>query len=341
MNTNKYNLIEASSINFNVKEYNIITYSWSGSSSHGICGHNFEAFELTIQRKDSIFLIPDNIEVANRIIEVFYSKYQSNFVDELIDSKRIYFGKPKIVTSNQITLCDGQMPTNVLLNCKTLEMILCGKDLWWLKSKSKKSMITNFIGKDIIIKHDKRLGYDIESIEEFNSNNKNCFNISFEHYIKVINFNLYKTINSITSQQRNYLVYTTGNCRDLFEADEVYKSNTILEIKEVIIDIPETTIYFVGLNREKNTNGKFLEAIKLYLNCNVKIIYEDELPADNLFEIFDTYIYTPTAKNWDCSSRLIPECFYFNKGILFTKTVIDNINDNIALKVRYEDYIQR
>lgn len=332
---NKYNLIEAPTSNFRLRDTTIITYSWSSYSSHGICGHNFEAFELAFQRSNSIFLIPDTLEIANRIIEALYSKYENRFVNELLDTKRIYFGKPKIVTADKIILCDGQMPTNVLLNCENLEMILCGRHFWWLEIGTKKSLLSNFMGKNLTIKFDDRLNYNIESIKRFNFNLDNKYKIEFEHYIKYIDFNLYKKKKSIKHKNRNYLVYATGNCRDLFEADLIYGSNTIQEIKDLIVDRPETNIFFVGLNREKNSEEK-IETIKSILKSNVKIVYEDELPVDDLFDLFDTYIYTPTAKNWDCSSRLIPECFYYNKNILFTKTVQENMN--VALRVRYQDY---
>lgn len=51
----------------------------------------------------------------------------------------------------------------------------------------------------------------------------------------------------------------------------------------------------------------------------IKIIHEDKLPVSNIFDRFDTYIYTPTPKSWDCSSRFIPECKFYKKDVLLTR----------------------
>ena len=42
-----------------------------------------------------------------------------------------------------------------------------------------------------------------------------------------------------------------------------------------------------------------------------------EAPIKNLFEKFDTYIYTPIARQFDCSPRLLTESYYYNKKIIF------------------------
>ena len=43
--------------------------------------------------------------------------------------------------------------------------------------------------------------------------------------------------------------------------------------------------------------------------------YDKHVPF--VFENFDTYIYGPVSRKFDCSSRIITECAYFGKNIIF------------------------
>lgn len=54
-------------------------------------------------------------------------------------------------------------------------------------------------------------------------------------------------------------------------------------------------------------------------SSSVKI---EEAPLDNLFERFDTYIYTPVYKV-DCSPRFIVECAVFNKQVIYEVKELD------------------
>jgi len=58
-------------------------------------------------------------------------------------------------------------------------------------------------------------------------------------------------------------------------------------------------------------------------------------PVENFMEQFDTYIYTPVSRHFDCSPRLLTECF------LYRKKVITNISyaDDTGFNVRYNDCI--
>jgi len=57
-----------------------------------------------------------------------------------------------------------------------------------------------------------------------------------------------------------------------------------------------------------------------------------DMPVDNIFEHFDKYIYTPVKQKFDCSSRFIVECKYFNKEVIYDIDYID-----IGLEVRKKD----
>ncbi len=57
-----------------------------------------------------------------------------------------------------------------------------------------------------------------------------------------------------------------------------------------------------------------------------------KVPANNLWSLFDTYIYTNTAKKFDCSPRFIAECSYYNKKVIFEHDYVD-----IGLNTRISD----
>jgi len=59
-----------------------------------------------------------------------------------------------------------------------------------------------------------------------------------------------------------------------------------------------------------------------------------EVPVNNLWELFDTYVYTSIPKQWDCSSRFIKECEYFGREVVYKidyedKALNVRINNNI------------
>jgi len=47
---------------------------------------------------------------------------------------------------------------------------------------------------------------------------------------------------------------------------------------------------------------------------------------------FDTYIYTPVQRQFDCSPRLVTECFLHKKNVLIDLPYVD-----IGLQTRYND----
>lgn len=70
---------------------------------------------------------------------------------------------------------------------------------------------------------------------------------------------------------------------------------------------------------------------------NTPTLYNNsyQVPVDNMFELFDTYIYTAIPKQFDCSSRLIKECEYFGRKVIYNIDYIDK-----ALEVRRNNSIE-
>ena len=55
-------------------------------------------------------------------------------------------------------------------------------------------------------------------------------------------------------------------------------------------------------------------------------------PVYNIWNLFDSYIYTSTAKKFDCSPRFIVECAHYGKDVIYDIDYYDR-----ALEVRKKD----
>lgn len=131
------------------------------------------------------------------------------------------------------------------------------------------------------------------------------------HYIKKILFDKYKLINSHCDN--NALIYATRNCRGL---SEQYFNN-------------------FKFSNEKKFNKIYVVSEKPYPFLDPPFI-NIQPPIDNIFEIFETFIYTPIntnyCKEFDCSPRFPAECRFYNKKIIYDIPFIYN-----GLKVRLYD----
>jgi len=88
-----------------------------------------------------------------------------------------------------------------------------------------------------------------------------------------------------------------------------YKKKIAFEIFKEIPKKPDKK-YLLYLTTSRNYDiDKIIYTPKL-------IIRENEIIED-LFSKFQTYIYTPTEHNFDCSSRFLAECYYYNKDVIF------------------------
>jgi hypothetical protein len=109
--------------------------------------------------------------------------------------------------------------------------------------------------------------------------------------VKKILWNRYKQPNKIKTNTA--LFYLTTNMRKL----PIETINSIIKetgYERYIIITNDVSLYD-SINNEK-----------------VKII---KGPVKNIFEMFDTYIYTPTSQKTDCSPRFIVECAVFQKSV--------------------------
>ena len=114
-------------------------------------------------------------------------------------------------------------------------------------------------------------------------------------YKKKINFSKYKTINFDLVKPR-YMFYLTQNCR--------YQSDSVIS---EIMDEYGTDKEFLILAPKNNS----YDVLKTkYHNLEIQ-----NPPISNFYLNFETYIYTPVPRHFDCSPRIITECAFYNKKV--------------------------
>lgn len=119
---------------------------------------------------------------------------------------------------------------------------------------------------------------------------ENCYNGI--HYVKKINFDRYKKIENTGAE--DFLVYGTKNCRHV--PNEMYQ--------ELLDLYPENN--FLCLTSKENRPTL----------VNPRMSYP-EMPLQDLFSKFGTYVYTPVPRKFDCSPRFLAECKFYGKKVVF------------------------
>ncbi len=134
------------------------------------------------------------------------------------------------------------------------------------------------------------------------------------NYKKKIKFNIFKDIKKPLTEAA--LLYITSNCRKLCD--------------DSIIDIIAQYKFdkYVILSNDKNYKKRF----KPFKNIDFPV-----MPVKNIFERFNTYIYTPTEDNFDCSPRFIAECSFYNKNVLYHDIDDNYLEIDTGLKYRKYD----
>jgi len=143
--------------------------------------------------------------------------------------------------------------------------------------------------------------------------------------------------------EKDTSLYVIG-FRYILQDSRIYVSDwsdfqTIDYIKKILFDsikyepcdnVYEYAAYCQGT--QKDICHKFVDII----NDSCLIIGRTQKPPiDNLFAKFKTYLVTPTRRKFDCSPRLIKECQYFDKEILFLN------QPDYSTYIRYKDPLDK
>jgi len=170
-----------------------------------------------------------------------------------------------------------------------------------------------------------RCGYASEHFEKLYKNKNICSNLTILQDFRIYK-NPLKNIKTYDHKKRIYFkkfkklnkinkncgfLYLSTECRSI---DEEYLKNIVTKLN--FLD----KIY---ISVEKNKKYPPLPKVH-YLHPPIK----------NLHELFDTFIYVPLERKFDCSPRIIAECYFYNKKIIYM-----DIDENYGDKGLYwRDY---
>lgn len=266
-----------------------------------ITGHLFECFDyyLFLKKYYKVAILLFGGLSLEQLKIAFESKYINSFnsiINDLIliDQAKLNEEKNKIIVFGKKTV--------VILcdgNIKSLDdkrIIFSTKKLYGFLCEYDNFHLVK-INKNITYLMDYRIyGCKLKYFKSINYVKK----LPFKYYRKCINQNLNRG-----------MMYTTYICR-------MIDPQTILEYHQM--SRCNSTILVVPFKKNEYDN---LPGVKQIV-----------APVNDFFNKFDTYIYTPVCRKFDCSPRLLTECFILGK-----KVICDINYSDPGLQVRYNDCI--
>lgn len=257
-----------------------------------ITGHIFEVFDYYLFLRDyfkvgMLFLgsIPvDKLEVA------FESKYLHKFSE--VASDLIWYSEDDIKHGKNIFCFD--IKTFVLLcdgNIQSLEswkISLLTKNLYGFLCFNEEQLVNGYknnLATKIIYLQDCRIY-------------KTSSKFSTVNYVKKLPFKHYRI--SKREFDNTGMIYMTFNCRKIS---------------------PYTVLDYHW--RSKCAKTLLVVPKKLDQYEDLAGIEQVEAPVEDFFGKFDTYIYTPVARHFDCSPRLVTECFLQGKKVMIDLDYVD------------------
>lgn len=264
----------------NLKDYDLV-FTTSFFYTHGVSGHLYEMIDYyyicSINNIKCAVLLSDGITK-----EIFTTalKDKYNFNDkELRDILDNTFEcyRPKIILANNVCIVDGSW--------RILDCVMYADNVFLLRCSENNFgyFHNNKTIKRTHLMQDFKL-YP-ERFEELN--------IKVVDYVKKILWGRYQPPKQ--SLTNTALLYLTTSMRAT-AADNI----------KHIIDKKICEKYLIVTN-----NPDLYESIK---QPNVEVV---RAPIKNIFEKFDTYIYTPTRWQIDCSPRFIVECAVYGKNVVY------------------------
>ena len=271
---------------------------------HGVSGHIYEIVDYYLLLRDHFkvgILICEDID-WDMFEAIIRQKY--NVTDSDIDDIKqhtTFANRPRLVTGNNILFTDGGIKRSI----QGSGSILSFNNILSFRC-SKQDTHYDLPYKNLTLLQDNRVYDDGDN------------NIAI-NYKKRIKFDAYtKPANTETNAA---LIYMTKNCRLLSDSE--------------IIDVVTTYDSFDKYVILTSTPEEYRERFNNHTNLEFP-----NMPVENLFEKFSTYIYTPIRNTdvgcFDCSPRFIAECVYYNKDVIY-----DNIDDaylDIDTGLKYRRY---
>lgn len=298
------------------------------------------------------------------IIDSLKDIYQEEFFNKVANN--IIIGKPTEIETDTIIFTDGCLPTKGNFIVNKVIVYLTNNDHWWAKNikyfKAKNPKDVLMV--ELWYKDDGHFPITgiIANMQKQNPNIQINLkpNILFKPKQNLYKYYLNaKNQNKLESNKETFLVnvsstHTEFYSKDLYKIDRTYECDSLKELKDIISlskkdkkklimlgwnpnYTMDETIYFnkhpdQKVQEDRRLASIFAEDIQIYLGCETEVYPECDLPYENLLSEFDTYIHTPSLRNWEYQNRLIYDCFVFGKKIIFTKTAGTLLPINEGLK---------
>lgn len=293
-----------------LKNYDLV-FTTSFENNHGVSGHLFELIEYHyICRKNlikSVILITDGTP-KEIFLKCIKNKY--NFSTQEYDeivSTIIEYKNPKILLTKNLCVVDGAPRFN---GCT----IYCN-NIFMLRCSAS----------DFSYFNDKKNIKNVHILQDFDlySERYENTNLNVVNYVKKILWEKYIFPKNVVTNTA--LFYLTTNCRYI-DPSEILKIIERNKIQKSLILTNDFKKY------------EFLQSDSIFV---------ESVPIENVFERFDTYIYTAIPGKFDCSPRFIVECEIFGKQVIYELDYIDpgikrrkdDMNTNLNnLLLTEEDY---
>ena len=284
-----------------------LSMTWNNDNNHGVSGDLYEILEyfILLNKQFKIGILICEDMSWYTIEKAIKTKYNiDQKLIKKIKDNTFFHNRPKYVTGKNILFVDGGFTRTSLRDGIALSF-----DKLFSFRCTNKDFHYNLPYKNINLLQDQRVYND--------KDNKIAID-----YKKKIKFNIYKDIKKIKTETA--LLYVTTNCRKLC-------SNYLLDI---VMEYKFKN-YIILTNQPEIYQEQFK---------NIKNVTFPAMPLDNIFEKFDTYIYTPTYSVtkkelgcFDCSPRFIAECNYYDKEVIYHNIDKNYLNIDTGLKYRKLD----
>ena len=263
-----------------LKKYDLV-FTTSFFYTHGVSGHLYELIDYfyicTQAGLKCCILLSDGVAKPT-LIQTIKDKY--NFTETEINQFElcsVECHKPKIVMAQNICIVDGSW--------RVLDCTMYANNMFLLRcSNDEFEYFSN--SKTIKKTH---LLQDFKLYPE----RYDHLNIEVIDYVKKILWSKYKHPTAVKTDTA--LLYLTTSTRAI----------PVEEVERIIARqyCPKHLIITNDVNKYKH-----LASDTVFVEC---------APVDNVFERFDTYVYTATKWKTDCSPRFVVECALYNKSVVY------------------------
>jgi len=261
-----------------LRQYDVV-FTTSFFYKHGVSGHMYELIDYYLVCTDAGMncgiLLADGVD-KTVFNDAIRIKYNlTNLELEQMMEHTHQCHKPLIIRAQNVCIVDGSW--------RILDCVLYADNVFLLRcSEDDFSYFSNnkTIGCAHVMQDFKLYPERFEDL-----------NLATVDYVKKILWSRYRAPAQVKTNTG--LFYLTTNCRAV-TADFVQN----------VIDKQICDKYLIVTNE-----------VGIYKSLESDSVQVMEAPIENIFDYFDTYIYTPTDLQADCSPRFIVECAVFGKHV--------------------------